>query len=97
MQSYKKSAIQDCGWIADYIVSYRLLFDHSNHLGRNASHNGVVGDIFSHHGTGGHNGVLADGDTRQYRSIGTNPGVFLDDDGLGEQGMSCFWVFGMVF
>ena len=71
-------------WIADFIVSFCLLFDHSNHLGWDATHDGVVGDIFSHHGTGGHNGVLTYGDTRQYRGVGTNPGVLLDDDGLGK-------------
>ena len=72
------------GRIADFIVSFRLLFDHPNHLGRDATHDGVFRDILSHHGTGGHNGVLADGDTRQYRGIGTNPSVLLDDDGLGK-------------
>ena len=55
-----------------------LYFYFSNHLRRNAAHDGVGRNVLGHHGTSGYYGAVADGDACQNRGIRAYPDVLAD-------------------
>ena len=65
-------------------------------MGGAAGDNHVGGYVLGHHTARSHDGILANGHTRQHLHVGTEPGVAAYDDGLGEQCVSRGGVFGVV-
>lgn len=82
-----------------YMSGKVLLFgiDRPDDVGRAPRHHHIVGHVLVDHAASRHDSVLADGDARQHFHVGTESGVALHHDGLGEQRVTRGGVFGMVF
>ena len=66
---------------ANGAISGSQLFYFLDELGGDAADDGPRGDILGHHGTGSHDGALADGHAWQDGDIGAEPHLVLNVDG----------------
>ena len=77
-------------------VLTEMSLNHFDDFCRNAPDDGSGGDILGDYGTGGHDGALADGDTRQDGDIGTEPNLIADADGTELHVATAVRVLGMI-
>lgn len=86
----------ELAFLAVFKVLTKMSHDSFDDFCWNTAHDGSGRDILGDDGTGGHDGALADGDTRQDGDIGPEPHFVPDVDGMELHVASTVGILGMI-